>query len=198
MNHSTLLARAGSRARATLVASAAMVATFACATPRGDGTSDSTAASGSSSARPGAAAGDVAPSGSTSVAAGGNASDAQRHVALQLDRTRYAAGATVNLRIVNHDDVGYGFSACQRVVERRRGGAWEAVPEEGRMCTMQLQLLGARQTAMASTELPQPLAAGDYRIAITFSREEGPMPPGREPTAAPAPVHATSAAFHVE
>ena len=201
MIHSTLLAHAGARARrVTFVALASIVAmtmVTACATPRGDGASDSTGAGGTSSARPGAAAGDVAPSGSAPDNTGG-ASDARQHVALELDRTRYAAGATVNLRIVNRDDVGYGFSACQRAIEHRRGGTWETVPEEGRMCTMQLQLLGARHTAMATTELPTPLAAGEYRIAITFSREEGPVPPGREPTAAPAPVRATSATFRVE
>lgn len=170
------------------LACAALVS--ACATPRGgDNGVDSAAATPGGT--PGAAAGPT--TGAVAPATGGNA-----RITLELDRTRYAAGGTVNLRIVNQDDAGYGFSACQRAVERRRGGEWFTVPEEGRVCTMMLQLVGARQTVMAETELPSPLDAGEYRIVITFSREEGPAP-GRDVPAPPAtPSRIASAPFRVE
>ena len=177
-----------------LTATAATLALLplACATPRGGDNGDTSAAAapgtgGGTPSASGSASGDVAP------ATGGNA-----RITLELDRTRYAPGGTVNLRIVNRDDAGYGFSACQRAVERRRGGEWFTVPEEGRMCTMMLQLVGARQTAMAETELPSPLEAGEYRIAITFSREEGPAPGRDVPAPAATPSRIASAPFRVE
>ena len=144
-------------ARTAVALAIATVTVAACVTPRnGEGTADSAAARDAS---PGAPAGQVASS------TGGSAK-----VTLETDRTIYPPGGTVNLRIINGDDVGYGFSACTRLVERRRSGEWFSVAEEGRVCTMMLQLLGPRQTVMATTELPSPLEAGEYRIVITFSR----------------------------
>lgn len=175
-----------------LTASAACLMLAACATPRGgDGPADSAAGPPGAGSASGGPAGSLV--GGAAPATGGSA-----RIALELDRTRYAPGGTVNVRIVNRDDAGYGFSACQRTVERRRGGEWFTVPEEGRVCTMMLQLLGARQTVMAETELPTPLDAGEYRIAITFSREEAPAPGRDTPLPAPAPSRIASAPFRVE
>ena len=174
----TTIARTVSLALGTL-------ALAACVTPRnGEGTSDSVATPGAPS---GAPAGQVAP------ATGGSAK-----VTLETDRTIYPPGGTVNLRIINGDDVGYGFSACTRLVERRRSGEWFSVAEGGRMCTMMLQLIGARQTVMATTELPSPLEAGEYRLVITFSREEGPAPGRDMPATTPAPTRVATAPFRVE
>jgi hypothetical protein len=178
-----------SMARTAVALAIATVTAAACVTPRsGDGTTDSAAAPGASSgASPGAPAGQMAPS------TGGSAK-----VTLETDRTIYPPGGTVNLRIINGDDVGYGFSACTRLVERRRSGEWFSVAEEGRVCTMMLQLLGPRQTVMATTELPSPLEAGEYRIVITFSREEGPAPGRDMPATTPAPSRVATAPFRVE
>ena len=172
----------------TAALASAVVLASACATPRGsDGNADSAAGPASGASGAGGARGDVAPPPS------GNA-----RISLELDRTIYAPGGTVNVRIVNQDDHGYGFSACQRQVERRRAGEWFSIPEEGRMCTMMLQLIGARQTVMVETELPTPMEAGEYRLVLTFSREEGPAP-GRDAPAPPAaPSRVASAPFRVE
>ena len=173
--------------RVTMLTTSALgVALSACATPRANGGADSAAASPAAEATAGA------PVTSAGPARGG------ARITLELDRTRYAPGGTVNVRIVNHDDAGYGFSACQRIVERRRGGDWFTVAEPVRMCTMMLQLLGARQTVMVETELPAALEAGEYRVAITFSREEGPAPGRDTPPPAPAPTPVASAPFRVE
>lgn len=176
-----------------LTAAAAYLSVVACATPRGgDGAADSANTTpDASAASPGGAAG--TPAGEAAPAPGGRA-----QIVLELDRTRYAPGSTVNVRIINRDDAGYGFNGCQRQVERRRGGQWVTVPEEGRICTMMLQLVGARQTVMVATELPAGMEAGEYRIAITFSREEGPAPGPDVPASAPPPIRAVSAAFRVE
>lgn len=171
-----------------LTASAACLALAACATPRANGAADSSAASAG-----GASGGSAGAPVTDAAAPAGRA-----RITLELDRTRYAPGGTVNVRIVNGDDAGYGFSACQRVVERRRGGEWFTVAEDGRVCTMMLQLLGARETVMVATELPSPLEAGEYRLAITFSREEGPAPGRDTPLPAPAPTRVASAPFRVE
>jgi hypothetical protein len=173
----------------TVLASGALLA-GACATPRGsDGGADSAVASGNAGgvSAAGAARGETAPP------PGGDA-----RITLELDRTRYAPGGTVNVRIVSQDDAGYGFSACQRQIERRRSGEWFSIPEEGRMCTMMLQLIGARQTVMVETELPSPLEAGEYRLVLTFSREEGPAPGRDTPAPAAAPTRVASAPFRVE
>lgn len=182
-----------------------LFALAACATPRSgdDGADSAGVPKRADSTVPGAAMGGSAGSSATGApgATEGSASPAaggQARITIELDRTRYAPGATVNLRIVNRDDAGYGFSACPRTIERRRGSGWVTVPEEGRMCTMMLQLLGARETVMAETDLPTPLERGEYRIAITFSREEGPAPGRDTPPPAPAPTRVTSAAFRVE
>jgi hypothetical protein len=122
--------------------------------------------------------------------------EAHAPVVLELDRTRYAPGASVRLRIVNRSGLGYGYNACTRVIERQLGSSWTRVAEAGRACTMELRILGPNETATQQVELPRPLPAGDYRLVLSLSREEGPPPGPGIPT--PGPVRATSAPFRVD
>jgi hypothetical protein len=153
----------------------AAVMIAACAGPQPGGEADSAPAQG---AAPPAAA-----------AARDTAAASQGGVTLTLDRGQYAAGDPVTLRIENRSGGGLGYNACTRAVERREGAGWVAVKED-RICTMELRLLGSGETATERTELPSPLPAGEYRLALAMSREE-PAPAGA------GPIRATSAAFEV-
>src|SRR5689334_18413071 len=163
--------------RATAVAT--VLVSLACASPRGS-------AADSASAN---------VSGDVELAAGRTGG---ARIDLEVDRTQYAAGDTVRMRIISREDAGYGYNACMRTVEWRRSGEWFSVPEEGRMCTMNLAILAPGQTAEATTTLPETMRPGDYRVVITFSREESPMPGGRMASGAPAPARVASAPFRVE
>lgn len=93
-------------------------------------------------------------------------------VTLTLDRTSYSSGADVTMRIQNSGRDTLGYNPCSnRVVERQDGSSWTAVPEPNRMCTMELRLLNPGQTQTAGTDLPSPLPAGTYRIALTLGRQ---------------------------
>jgi hypothetical protein len=116
-------------------------------------------------------------------------------VTIELDRASYEAGATVSLRITNGSGASLGYNACTREVERRDGAQWAVVPEPERVCTRELRLLGAGETVTERTDLPRPLPAGEYRLAIAFSREEQPAP--RPDTSADGPIRATSTPFTV-
>jgi hypothetical protein len=178
-------ARRASRVAVGTLAIAALMA--ACATRRGgESTADSGAAAAANGMNPGTPAPDVMPASSNA------------RIALEVDGTSLAAGATVHVRIVNRSDAGYGFSACQRSIEWRRSGEWFSVPEEGRMCTMILQLLGPRQTTTVETQLPETMVPGEYRIVMTFSREEGPAPGRETPAPAAQPLRVASDPFRVE
>lgn len=108
---------------------------------------------------------------------------------LTLDLTTYPPGATVAMRIRNRTQDTLGFNQCSsRVVERQEGSSWVAHPEPGRMCTMQLQLLMPNDTTTATTDLPQDLRGGTYRIVLSLSRQS---------TSNPGVVRATSPAFRV-
>lgn len=96
---------------------------------------------------------------------------------LTLDLTSYSPGATVAMRIRNQTSDTLGFNQCSsRVVERHDGGSWAAHPEPGRMCTMQLQLLMPQDTTTATTDLPQDLRTGTYRIVLSLSRQSSANP----------------------
>lgn len=109
---------------------------------------------------------------------------------LTLDLTRYSPGATVTMRIRSETSDTLGFNQCSsRVVERQDGSRWVAHPEPGRMCTMQLQLLMPNETTVATTDLPQDIRAGTYRIVLTLSRQSA---------SNPGTVRAVSPSFRVE
>jgi hypothetical protein len=105
---------------------------------------------------------------------------------LTLDLTTYSPGGTVAMRIRNQTNDTLGFNQCSsRVVERQEGSRWVAHPEPGRMCTMQLQLLMPNDTTTATTDLPQDIGSGMYRIALTLSRQSA-TNPGTIRTVSPA------------
>lgn len=98
-------------------------------------------------------------------------------VALTVDLTSYSPGGTVAMRLRNQTSDTLGFNQCSsRVVERQDGIRWVAHPEPGRMCTMQLQLLMPNDTTTATTDLPQDISSGTYRIALSLSRQSAANP----------------------
>jgi hypothetical protein len=118
-------------------------------------------------------------------------------VTIALDRTSYAAGSRVEMRVTNHTNATLGFNPCSRSVERRQGDAWITVPEPGRVCTMELWLLSPHGSRTGTTEIPPSLARGSYRLALTLTREntaEG----GGAPRTPSATVRAVSEPFQVE
>ena len=108
-------------------------------------------------------------------------------VQLTLDRATYAPGANVTLTLTNRGQRELGYNACTRIVERESNGAWTAVPEPDRICTMELRLLDRGQTVKEQTDLPR-ASAGRYRLAINFSDES---------SSAGGPLRVTSAPFEI-
>lgn len=112
-------------------------------------------------------------------------------VSVTVDQREYKAGATVELRLQNNSDTPYGYNACQRTVERKDGEQWATVPEPAMACTMQLNVLQPKGSATATTQLPDSLGAGEYRLALRLT------PQGNAAGDA-APVEAASNAFRVQ
>lgn len=107
---------------------------------------------------------------------------------LTLDRSAYAAGGEVTMRITSQSSDTLGYNPCSnRSVERQQGERWVVHPEPDRVCTMEIRFLLPGQTATARTNLPADLGAGTYRIALTLRPENG-----------SAPVRAVSPEFSVE
>ena len=119
-------------------------------------------------------------------------------IEIELDSPRHLAGDTVQMRIINHEDAAFGFNACTRTIEWRKTGEWFAVPDTARVCTMNLQTLRARDSVNVTTTLPGILLPGDYRIVISFSREEGPAPAGRVATTPSATARIATREFMVQ
>ena len=93
-------------------------------------------------------------------------------ITVTVDRATYAPGATVGLRIVNATDGTFGYNPCTRTLEREQAGAWVAAPEPGRVCTRELRILAGRTTVSTTTDVPRSLAAGQYRLVLSFSPED--------------------------
>lgn len=91
-------------------------------------------------------------------------------VQVTLDRATYAPGDNVTLTLTNRGQRELGYNACTRIVERESNGAWTAVPEPDRVCTMELRLLDKGQTVKEQTDLPR-TTPGRYRLALNFSHE---------------------------
>lgn len=103
---------------------------------------------------------------------GGNVPGSQGGATLALDRTSYAPGATVTMRITSRTSDTLGYNPCaNRVVERQEGSNWVAHPEPDRMCTMELRLLMPNETVSNTTSLPGDLRSGIYRIVLSLSRQ---------------------------
>lgn len=92
-------------------------------------------------------------------------------VVLRTDKTQYRAGEQVTLTFENKGARSYAFNPCSRSVEREANGAWTAVPEDGRMCTMEAWILDAHGTRTGQTELPSPLAPGRYRVVVRMTMD---------------------------
>lgn len=116
-----------------------------------------------------------------------DSSSAQTAIELRTDQSRYRAGGAVALTIVNHSATRYSFNPCTRVIEREANGAWSAIPDEGRMCTMEAWLLEPNATRTATTDLPNPLPPGRYRLTIAFTAD-GQTPPAAATQAASPPI----------
>jgi hypothetical protein len=116
-------------------------------------------------------------------------------VTVTPDRTAYAPGADVSLRIENKSDMLLGYNACTRRVEKESGSEWIEIAEPDRVCTMELRLLAARATVTETTELPSSLASGRYRLVLSLSPEPS---AGEPPGERREPVLAASTVFRVE
>jgi Big-like domain-containing protein len=133
----------------------------------GGSTSDSTTPS-SSSATP-------APS-STSPTPSPTRADS---IVLRTDKAQYHAGETMTLTFENKSGASYTFNPCTRTIERESGGGWTPMPDEGRMCTMQAFILAPHATQTGTTELPSPLAAGRYRVAVRMTLDQATGQPSK-------------------
>ena len=92
-------------------------------------------------------------------------------VVLRTDKAQYRSGEQMTLTFENRSAKSYAFNPCARSLERENGGSWGAVPEEGRMCTMEAWILDPHGTRSGPTELPASLAPGRYRVVVRMSVE---------------------------
>ena len=128
----------------------------------------------------GSRSGPVAAAGVEGAAGGASvAPDSTGGVALNTDQSRYRAGARVILSLVNRTRFSYAFNPCTRVLEREVDGAWQAVQEPARVCTMEASVVAPGAGRGAATDLPATLVAGRYRLVIALTREGGAVPAER-------------------
>ena len=122
---------------------------------------------------PGGAPGDTAKPSTSADAGKSPASGTVRtdSVVLRTDKTQYRSGEQMTLTFENRSASSYAFNPCARSLERENGGSWSAVPEEGRMCTMEAWILDPHGTRSGPTELPASLAPGRYRVVVRMSVE---------------------------
>lgn len=90
-------------------------------------------------------------------------------VLLRTDKAQYRAGEKVTLTFENKSATKYTFNPCSRSLEREQSGSWVAVPDPGRMCTMEAWVLDAHGTRTGATELDSPLDAGRYRLVVRMT-----------------------------
>ncbi|MGQ0641790.1 MAG: hypothetical protein ACT4P6_13660 [Gemmatimonadaceae bacterium] len=113
-------------------------------------------------------------------------------VALSLDKTAYALGATVVMTITSQRTDTLGYNPCSnRFVERETATGWVVHPEPNRMCTMELRLLRPAETQTTQTDLPTDVSAGTHRIVLRLR-------PERSDSAQQSTVTAVSAPFRVQ
>jgi len=127
-------------------------------------------------ATPGSAANDsaAAPPGSADTAAPAASAAAtvrSDSVLLRTDKAQYKAGEKMTLTFENRSASTYAFNPCTRTLEHEEAGAWKAMPDEGRMCTMEAWMLEPRGTRTGATELPATITPGRYRVVVRMTAE---------------------------
>lgn len=128
----------------------------------------------------GSRSGPAAAAGAGSAVAGASvAADSAGGIALNTDQSRYRPGARVILSLINRTGFSYTFNPCTRVLEREVDGAWQAVEEPARACTMEASVVTPGTGRGAATDLPATLVAGRYRLVIALTREGGKVPAER-------------------
>ena len=92
-------------------------------------------------------------------------------VLLRTDKAQYKAGEQIALTLENKSAASYAFNPCTRVIEREDGGAWTAIPEPDRMCTMDAWILDPRGTRTGNSDVPASLTPGRYRVVVRLTVE---------------------------
>ena len=92
-------------------------------------------------------------------------------VILRTDKPQYRAGEKMTLTLENKSAASYAFNPCTRSLERQDGASWTAVPDEGRMCTMEAWILDPHGTRSGPTDLPTSLVPGRYRVVVRLTQE---------------------------
>ena len=118
---------------------------------------------------PGSSASDSTPTPSASSPP--TTSTRSDSVVLRTDKSQYRAGEKVTLTFENKSSRSYAFNPCTRTIEREENGTWTALPDAGRMCTMEAWILDPHGTRTGPTELPSPMAAGRYRVVVRMTVE---------------------------
>ena len=147
-------------------------------------------AAGCRSGAAGKSAADSTAPPASAIGSGASALARADSITVRTDKTQYRAGETMTLTFENRSALPYTFNACTRTIEKESNGSWTALPDEGRMCTMQAFLLAPHSTQTGSTELPTPLAAGRYRVAVRMTLDQSTGQPVN-------PVYAVSDPFTV-
>lgn len=86
------------------------------------------------------------------------------------------AGAMLALTLENRGASGVTYNLCADAsIERRMGNAWEPLPPQFTLCTLQLLQIASGATVNEQYQLPAPLAAGRYRLVIEFGGSSAPI-----------------------
>lgn len=140
---------------------------------------------------PGSAAADSAsvPAGADSSPASSAAAPSRADsVTLRTDKSQYRAGEKITLTFENKGARSYAFNPCSRTLEREENGTWATVPEPDRMCTMEAWILDPHGTRTGPTEVPSPLPAGRYRVAVRMTMDALGSAPAGAVTAVSDPI----------
>lgn len=81
-------------------------------------------------------------------------------VQLQAERT---SPTTILLTLRNQSASSIGYNLCSSAFERRSGSDWQRVPSD-LVCTAELRILAAGDSATFTRQIASDLPAGDYRF----------------------------------
>ena len=84
-------------------------------------------------------------------------------VTLSADRATARAGEGIELILSNNGAEPVGYNLCSSGMEMRAGETWQPVQVD-RMCTMELRILEAGQSARYPLDIPSTAQAGEYRF----------------------------------